>query len=66
MIFFDIDGTLFDQENAEKMAAIRFFKDNMTDLQVTQKEFVAIRSIYHNNLQIYLLKGYPHKKEIEC
>lgn len=57
MIFFDIDGTLFDQENAEKFAAIRFFKEHITDLQVNQKEFVAIRDAYHNNFQIYLLKG---------
>ncbi|MGM9944397.1 MAG: HAD family hydrolase [Lysinibacillus sp.] len=57
MIFFDINGTLFDQENAEKLAAIRFFKENMTDLQVNQKEFMAIRDVYHNNFLIYLLKG---------
>ncbi len=58
MIFFDIDGTLFDQENAEKLAAIRFFKENTIDLQVNQKEFVAIRDVYHSNFQIYSLKGF--------
>ena len=57
MIFFDIDGTLFDQEKAEKLATIRFFKDNLTDLQVNQKEFATIREIYHNNFLKYLLKG---------
>lgn len=58
MIFFDIDGTLFDQENAEKLAAIRFFKENKMDLQVNQKEFVAIRDVYYNNFLIYLLKEF--------
>ena len=57
MIFFDIDGTLFDQENAEKLAAIRFFKENITDLQVNQKEFVALRDLYQNNFLVSLLKG---------
>ena len=57
MIFFDIDGTLFDQENAEKLAAIHFFKENKTELQINQKEFMAIREIYHNNFLTSLLKG---------
>ena len=51
-------GHLFDQENAEKLAAIRFFKENTIDLQVNQKEFVAIRDVYHSNFQIYSLKGF--------
>ena len=57
MIFFDIDGTLFDQENAEKLAAIHFFKENKAELQINQKEFMTIREIYHNNFLISLLKG---------
>ena len=57
MIFFDIDGTLFDQENAEKLAVIHFFKENKTELQINQKEFMATREIYHNNYLISLLKG---------
>ena len=57
MIFFDIDGTLFDQENAEKLAAIHFFKENKAELQINQKEFMSIREIYHNNYLISLLKG---------
>ena len=57
MIFFDLDGTLFDQEKAEKLAAIRFFKENLTDLQVDEKEFLDIKEIYCNNFLISLLKG---------
>ena len=56
MIFFNIDGTLFDQENAEKLAAIRFFKENMAILQLNQKEFIALRDIYFNNPTLYLQK----------
>ena len=59
MIFFDIDGTLFDQENAEKLAAIRFFKENVIDLQVDSREFVALRNIYYNNLIMNLQKELP-------
>lgn len=57
MIFFDLDGTLFDQEKAEQLAAIRFFKENLTDLQVDEKEFLDIKEIYCNNFLISLLKG---------
>ena len=57
MIFFDIDGTLFDQEDAEKLAAIHFFKENSTILQLNQKEFITLRDIYFNNPTMYLQKG---------
>ena len=57
MIFFDINGTLFDQEKAEKLAVIRFFKENLTDLQVNANEFVDIKDIYWNNYLTYLIKG---------
>ena len=57
MIFFDIDGTLFDQENAEKLAVIRFFKENTTELQVNTNEFVTLRHLYQNIFKICLLKG---------
>ena len=57
MIFFDLGGTLFDQDKAEKLAAIRFFKENLTDLQVDAKEFLDIEEIYCNNFPISSLKG---------
>ena len=57
MIFFDIDGTLFDQENAEKLAAIHFFKENTTDLQLNPKEFIVLRDMYYNNYPIYAQKA---------
>lgn len=56
MIFFDIDGTLFDQENAEKLATIHFLKENIMNSQVNQKEFISLRNLCHNNYLVYLLK----------
>ena len=57
MIFFDIDGTLFDQENAEKLATIHFFKENIIDLQVSSKEYSMIKDVYCNSFLLYSLKG---------
>ncbi|RCW76785.1 HAD family hydrolase [Saliterribacillus persicus] len=42
MIFFDIDGTLLDHEEAEKMAAIDFYKAFGQELEYSEAEFGEI------------------------
>ena len=47
---------LFSIKKMQKIAAIRFFKENIIDLKVNQKEFLSLRDLYHNNFLMYLIK----------
>ncbi|GAE25229.1 hydrolase [Halalkalibacter wakoensis JCM 9140] len=42
MIFFDIDSTLLDHEQAEELGAIEFFEENKEDIKCNTNEFVAL------------------------
>ncbi len=58
MIFFDIDGTLLDHEQAEKLAAIEFYNANSSDIKLSSKDefLVAWTALSVTYYQEYLDK----------
>lgn len=58
MIFFDIDGTLLDHEQAERLGAIDFYYRNCNELKIQEDTFIRL----WNQLSIKYFKRYVAKE----
>jgi putative hydrolase of the HAD superfamily len=46
LIFFDLDATLLDHEQAETLGALDFYKRHSTHLHISENEFIKLWSFY--------------------